>query len=97
MSSAKSQAGIYRLSDTKYKTRTQRFIDNFNNLKNEGALDEEKIFETALEQLNQKSLSERKTNEDTLSENTEDHEKQPKRPTEEPLSQFDLKDLEKHH
>lgn len=37
--------------DHKAETKTQKFISLYNNLKAQGALDEEKIFEVALEQL----------------------------------------------
>lgn len=40
------------LSDQKYESKTQRFISLYNNLKSQGALDDEKVFEVALEQLN---------------------------------------------
>lgn len=43
--------GSYKLTDTRRKTRTQEFIDIYNNLKAQGPLDEEKIFEVAMEQL----------------------------------------------
>lgn len=40
------------LSDQKYESKTKRFISLYNNLKSQGALDDEKVFEVALEQLN---------------------------------------------
>lgn len=38
-------------SDNLYETKTKKFIKLYNNLKSQGALDEEKIFEVAVEQL----------------------------------------------
>lgn len=40
------------LGDNKYETKTKKFIKIYNNLKNQGALDDEKIFDVAIEQLN---------------------------------------------
>lgn len=40
------------LSDNKYESKTKRFIDLYSNFKAQGALDDEKIFEVALEQMN---------------------------------------------
>lgn len=40
------------LNDNKSKSRTQKFIKIYNELKEQGPLDDEKIFEVALEQLN---------------------------------------------
>lgn len=43
------------LSDNKYESKTKRFIDLYRNFQAQGALDDEKIFLVALEQLNAKS------------------------------------------
>lgn len=42
------------LSDNKYESKTKRFIDLYSNFKAQGALDDEKMFEVALEQLGSK-------------------------------------------
>lgn len=39
------------LLETSQETSTQRFIDIYNNLKSQGALDEEQIFEASLDVL----------------------------------------------
>lgn len=38
-------------SDNRYESQTKKFISLYTNLKNQGALNDEKIFEVALEQL----------------------------------------------
>lgn len=40
------------LNDDKYESKTKRFISLYTDFKAQGALDDEKIFEVALEQLN---------------------------------------------
>lgn len=45
------QYDTINFADHKAETKTQKFISLYNNLKSQGALDEEKIFEIALEQL----------------------------------------------
>lgn len=49
---------MVNLIDNKSKSRTQKFIKIYDQLKNQGPLDDEKIFEVALEQL--KSVNEPK-------------------------------------
>lgn len=44
--------GTINLSDNKSKTRTQKFIKIYDQLNEQGPLDDEKIFEVASEQLN---------------------------------------------
>lgn len=48
---ARKYIGNYNIVDTSRKTQTQEFIEMYNNLRAQGALDDEKIFEIALEQL----------------------------------------------
>jgi small subunit ribosomal protein S23 len=43
--------GTVTLKDTQNKTQTQLFIEIYRKLQTQGALDDEKIFETALEML----------------------------------------------
>lgn len=43
--------GIVNLKNHAFETQTQNFIKLYNNLKRQGALDDEKIFEVALDQL----------------------------------------------
>ncbi|XP_055843940.1 probable 28S ribosomal protein S23, mitochondrial [Episyrphus balteatus] len=50
------------LADTKRETNTQQFIAIYNNLKSQGALDEEKILETAKQLLDEKLASRRASN-----------------------------------
>lgn len=54
---ARKYIGNYNLTDTSRKTQTQEFIEMYTNLKAEGALDDERIFEVALEQFEQKKQS----------------------------------------
>lgn len=41
---------IVNMNDQKKETRTKKFINLYTNLKQQGALDDEKVFEVALEQ-----------------------------------------------
>lgn len=45
------QYDTINFADHSAETKTQKFISLYNNLKSQGALDDEKIFEIALEQL----------------------------------------------
>lgn len=45
------QYDTINFADHKAETKTQKFISLYNNLKSQGAIDDEKIFEIALEQL----------------------------------------------
>ncbi|XP_055911780.1 probable 28S ribosomal protein S23, mitochondrial [Eupeodes corollae] len=56
------------LSDTRRETNTQQFIAIYNNLKSQGALDDEKILETAKELLEEKLATRRSTAETTEGE-----------------------------
>lgn len=56
------------LSDTSYETKTKKFIKLYNNLISQGALDEEKIFEVAVEQLNASYKSKVEVLEDEIEE-----------------------------
>lgn len=51
------KVAAYNFSDIRFKTQTQEFIDIYKNLKEQGPLDEEKIFETALDLLYKKQAS----------------------------------------
>lgn len=50
--------GNYSLADERRKTQTQEFIEIYRNLASQGPLDDEKIFEVALEQLQSKRKTE---------------------------------------
>lgn len=52
--------------DHQYETKTTRFIKIYNNLKAQGALDDEKVFEVALEQLNTSGQSKQEVLEDEV-------------------------------
>lgn len=54
---ARKYIGNYNITDISRKTQTQEFIEIYTNLKAEGALDDEKIFEVALEQFDNKTVS----------------------------------------
>ncbi|XP_065076159.1 small ribosomal subunit protein mS23 [Ochlerotatus camptorhynchus] len=45
---------VTNLADTRNKTATQHFVEIYQNLQQQGALDEEKVFETAQELLDEK-------------------------------------------
>lgn len=55
------QVGTVNLFDRKFKSQSQRFIELYTKFKAQGALDEEKIFEIALETLNNNNNSDRET------------------------------------
>lgn len=44
---------MINLQDTNFKTKTQTFIEIYNKLKAQGALDDEKVFETSKDLLQQ--------------------------------------------
>lgn len=46
--------GSTNLFDTKHRTQTQHFIDTYNHIRNQGALDETQIFESAVDVLKDK-------------------------------------------
>lgn len=56
------------LSDNAYESDTKKFIDLYNNLKAQGALDDEKIFEVALVQLNARGKQQVEELEDEIEE-----------------------------
>lgn len=56
----------YDLLDTKYSTQTQEFISAYSKIKNQGALDEENIFEAAQEIIKSKFNTQEITNKDDI-------------------------------
>lgn len=62
------QYDIINFADHKSETKTQKFINLYNKLKGQGALDDEKIFETALIQLKASSKSAPEALEDEVHE-----------------------------
>lgn len=54
--------------DNNYESRTKQFINIYKNLKNQGALDDEKVFEVALEQLNASAKHKHEILEDEIDE-----------------------------
>lgn len=63
------QYDTINFADHSAETKTQKFISLYNNLKAQGALDEEKIFEIALEQLKSSSRQRIEVLEDEIQEN----------------------------
>lgn len=58
----------YNFADIRFKTQTQEFIDIYTKLKEQGPLDDEKIFETALDILYKKQASATVEREDEFDE-----------------------------
>lgn len=63
---------LIRLADTQHKTRTQKFIELYSKYQDQGALDDQKIFEVALQQLHSEHKSEKSEKlEDEISEHVD--------------------------
>lgn len=62
---------VYKLSDEINQTKTQKFIQLYTKYRSQGALDDEKIFEVALQQLKIEDKSKPEVLEDEIEEKVE--------------------------